>query len=230
MNRLYLIFSLLLGTMLCSCQNASFVEPVVPVPPGNNFWYTNASRDITGRIKLQDDQHGGYNPLPASKVVIAWEMPNDPSKSLYIYGSGTYSKVGKDDYYFTVHLPDSLPKFSLLGMDTTNVIAAGHIILISNTQVTDGDTLRHDLDWDNYQILGGMDNVGVIFVRGNPSLAGRKLTVANSFPGFNFMFAKKMDPSSQTVIDFEPAFPNDIEIEIDKDGHDCKRNTAFWLQ
>lgn len=230
MNRIYLIFSLLLGTMLCSCQNASFVEPVVPVPTDSKFFYTNASTDITGSIKLQDDQHGGYNPLPSAKIVIAWEMPNDPSRSLYIYGSGTYAQVGKDDYSFTVHLPDSLPKFCLPGMDTTNAIAAGHIILISNTQVTIGDTLRRDLDWDNYQILGGMDYVGVIFVKGNPSLAGRKLTAANSFPGFNLMLAKRMDPASQKVTQFELADPTGIEIEVDKDGHDCKRNTAFWLQ
>ena len=224
MNKIfYLTFSLLLGTVVCSCnliQNASFNPPDVPV---SDFWYTNEPKmDINGSV--HDDHGGGHNPLNGL-VIAAWEIPNDPSRSLYVYGTGTLA--GFKDYTFTIHLRDTLPKFILRNTDTMNAIAAGHIFIVGNMAIKDGDTLHYNSNWDNsYQVIGSMNDVGIIFIKGNPMLLGRSF----KSQGFNLFFATKTD-QNQSVKDFVPIFdPNDIQIQVDDNGGDCKKKTPFWLQ
>ncbi len=117
MKSIYYSLLLLFGILLSSCQNGSFNDPVIPVPV-SDFWYTQEpAASITGYIKLHGDQHGGYNPLPSSKIIVAWEMPNDPTRPLYVYGRGTYTKLANNNYSFTVYLRDTLPDFALLGKE-----------------------------------------------------------------------------------------------------------------
>src|SRR5690242_12695709 len=122
MNKLfYCGLAIFLGMAISSCRDASF-NPVTP-PFVSEFWATGESPKLiaNGRIQLHDDQHGGYKPLPAtSNIIIAWEMPNDTSRSLFVYGKGTISNFGFDNYTFTIMLRDTLPKFALLNKDTTN--------------------------------------------------------------------------------------------------------------
>jgi hypothetical protein len=207
-------------------QDASFNPPIVP-----DFWYTGepAMSILNGRIQLQDDHQGGFKPLPTSNIIVAWEMPNDTSRSLYVYGSGTVSQIGHDKYTFSVTLRDTLPKFVLLNKDTTNAIAAGHIFIIGNTTIIDGDTLHYRSDWDNlYQMIGGMNGIAVIFTKGNTTVAGKSL--AGIPQGFNFFFATRLN-FNDAVTDFLLLNdPNAIEIQVDNDGHDCQQRTPLWLQ
>ncbi|MFI5263682.1 MAG: hypothetical protein ACHQM6_04120 [Candidatus Kapaibacterium sp.] len=226
----YLAIIVLLGSAMCSCnliQEASFTPPVI-----SDFWYTSepAMPISNGRIQLQDDHHGGHNQLPQiANVIVAWEMPNDTSRSLYVYGTGTISKIGYDNYTFTITIRDTLPKFVLLNKDTTNAIAAGHIFIVGNTSIIDGDTLHYHSDWNNsYQMIGSMNGIGIIFSKGNTTLAGKNL--AGMPQGFNFLFATRWN-FTESVTDFVPVYdPNDIEIQVDNDGHDCQAKTPLWLQ
>ena len=179
--------------------------------------------DINGSV--HDEHGGGHNPLNG-QVIAAWEMPNDPSRSLYVYGIGTLS--GFKDYTFTIRLRDTLPKFVLRKTDTTNAIAAGHIFLVSNLGIKNGDTLRQSCNWDSLQVVGSMNDIGVIFIKGTPNLLGKPMGAS---PGFTLFHAKKIDFMNHSVLDFEPIKdPNDIEIQVDDNGPDCKRKTPFWLQ
>ncbi len=223
---LFLVVCVLSGALISSCQNASFTEVNTTPPPTSDFWFTSEpTKHISGEVHIG----GGYNPpLLNATIIVAWEIPNNPSKSMYVYGAGKISKL-YNKYNFDVSLRDTLPKFVLMNMDTTNAIGAGHIFLIDNPGLKDGDTLRHDLDWDNkYHVLGSMNDIGVIFIKGKPTLAGRPLT--GSLPGFILFHARRLDPSGQTVTDFELADPFNIEIEIDDNGKNCKDRTPFWLQ
>src|SRR6185436_48386 len=98
--------------LLCSCKDASFTE--VAPPPVSDYWFTGESAlHVNGRIKLHD-YGGGYIPLPANtNVIAAWELPNGNNRLLYVYGKGTVSKMGRDDYHFDILLGDTLPKFIL---------------------------------------------------------------------------------------------------------------------
>ena len=176
-----------------------------------------------------DQQHGGLKPLPLNvNIVVAWEMPNDPTRSLYVYGSGTYTQRGKDDYTFNVQLIDTLPKFVLKNFDTTNAIAAGHVFLLSNMTTKNGDTLRQNCNWDSLQVVGSMNGIGVIFTKGSPTLAGKNLMGIPQ--GFNLFFATRWD-MNQSVTDFLPVHdPSAIDIQVDDSGDDCRMKTPLWLQ
>jgi hypothetical protein len=233
MKRLLSITILGCFALLCSCKDASFTE-VTPAPV-SDYWFTSESPlRLNGRIKLHD-YGGGYIPLPANAAIIAaWEVPNGTNRLLYVYGKGAISKIGRDDYHFDILLGDTLPKFILAKMDTTNALAACHIFLTSNSTLTTGDTLRYDIDWDyKYQVIGSMNDIGVIFIKGNPPLPGQR-PAGMLPPGFNILHAKKIinpnPPNGPTfVTDFDP-FPFNVEIEVNDDGRDCKGKTPFWLQ
>jgi hypothetical protein len=217
---------LLLGLVISSCQEASFTE-VIPTPP-NDLWYTaEPSLSLSGKIR--DDHNGGRNPLPAdARIVVAWEIPNSSPRLLYIYGTGTIANLGNSSYFFKVNIGDTLPKFVLANTDTTNAIAAAHIFLVGDPAIKTGDTLRYEIDWDyRYQMLGGLNYIGVIFVKGSPVLAGR--SPKGTKPGFNLLLATWVDQKKQSVIDFLPADARNIEIQVDDDGSSCKKNTPFWL-
>jgi hypothetical protein len=231
-NILYLPLLLILGSLI-SCQEASFTA--VNTTPPSESWFTGENGlSLTGRIKLHDNG-GGYKPLPPNaNIIVAWEMPNQSNHQLYVYGGGTITKMGHDDYYFTLRIDDTIPKFVLANMDTSNAIAACHIFLVGNSGLKEGDTLRYDIDWDyKYQMIGSMNDIGILFVKGNPLLPGQR--PRGMMPeGLNLLRAKKIDfnppigPSF--VTEFEPTFPSDIEIEVDDDGKDCKMRTPFWLK
>ena len=226
----YLAITVLLSAAISSCnlvQEASFTPP----PVVSDFWYTSepAIAIINGRIQLQDDHQGGYSPLPPANVIVAWEMPNDTSRSLYVYGTGTISKITKDNYTFTITLRDTLPKFVLLNKDTANALAAGHIFIAGNTSIIDGDTIHYHSDWNNsYQIIGSMNGIGIIFSKGNTTLVGKSL--AGIQQGYNFFIATRWNFNG-SVTNFAPVYdPNAIEIQVDNDGYDCQAKTPFWLQ
>ncbi len=222
-KRFPLVFFFLFGAAISSCQNASFINPVESVPV-SDLWYTGEGmKDISGAV--HDDHGGGHNPLKG-QVIAAWEMPNDPSRSLYVYGIGTLS--GYQDYTFTIHLRDTLPKFILRNADTTNAIAAGHIFLVDNLGIKNGDTLRQDCNWDSLQVVGSMNEMAVLFIKGRPILLGKNFM--GSSQGFNMFFATRID-QNQAVKDFVPIFNSkDIEIRVDDSGGDCKKKTPYWLQ
>jgi hypothetical protein len=231
MNKVfYLTLTILLGIAISSCRDASF-DPIAPFV--SDFWVTGESPMViaNGRIQLHDDPHGGYKPLPAtSAIIIAWEMPNDTSRSLYVYGGGTISKIGFDSYIFTVILRDTLPKFALFNKDTMNAMAAGHIFLTLSTTIADGDTLHYNSNWDNaYQMIGSMNEVAVIFTKGNAVLPAQN-TKGPIPKGFSLLRATKQDQSRERVTEFEPADPFRTEVEVDDNGHDCQSKTPFWLQ
>jgi hypothetical protein len=231
-NIFYIALLLMLGSLI-SCQEASFTA--VDTPPPSEYWYTGEQGlSLNGRIKLHDNG-GGYKPLPANaKIIVAWEMPNTAAGSLYIYGEGTIAQIGRDDYHFNVLLSDTLPKFILKNTDTTDAIAAAHIFLVSNLRIGNGDTMRYDFDWDlKYQMVGSMNGIGILFVKGNPVLPGQKPR-SSMFSGYNILQAKRIEVNPpgvpSYVTDFEPAYPFSTEIEVDDDGKDCKMRTPFWLK
>ncbi len=222
-KRFALVFFLALGAVICSCQNASFINPAESVPV-SDLWYTGEGmKDISGEV--HDDHGGGQKPLNG-QVIAAWEMPNDPSRSLYVYGIGTLS--GNKDNTFTIHLRDTLPKFVLRSADTTNAIACGHIFLVDNFGIKNGDTLRQNCNWDSLNVVGSMNEMAVLFIKGSPTLLGKNFMA--SLQGFNLFFATRMD-QNQRVKDFVPIYNSKgIEIRVDDNGSDCKKRTPYWLQ
>ena len=223
---LFLVVFVSFGTVMLSCMNALFTE--VNTTPPSDLWFTaEPTIHYTGMIR--DDHNGGKNPLPATAiVVIGWELPGYGTRAMYIYGTGSVTPIGNNRYKFDVTLLDTLPKFVLKNMDTIDAISAGHIFLLADATMKTGDTIKCDLNWDNsYKILGSLNDIGIIFVKGNPTLAGQP--PKGAMPGFNLLEARRLDPSGQSVTDFGVVPPFGLEITVDDDGQSCKDQTPFWI-
>ncbi|MDP4221459.1 MAG: hypothetical protein Q8896_13570, partial [Bacteroidota bacterium] len=109
----------------------------------------------------------------------------------------------------------------------SNAVAACHIFLLADANIHEGDTIRQSDDWNAYKIMGSLNEISVIFSKGSPTLAGRK--IPGNPIGFNSFVATRWDLNG-SVTDFFPADPTRVEIEVDDDGHDCKQKTPLWLQ
>ncbi|MEI8133492.1 MAG: hypothetical protein WCH46_00275 [bacterium] len=227
-NRYLIIFCIAAGA-LSSCREASF-DAVIP-PYESEYWFvgTPSGPPIQGNIFLKDGGGGGGNqPLPAgASVVIGWEIPNSSPRAFFLYGGGLINRtmvMGKEYDDYTIRLHDSLPKFVLMNGDTTNAIAAGHILLLDNNSRHDGDTLTLGMnqDWKNTHILGGLEKIGMIFMRGDVSVGGRTGT---AMPAGYYFLRSRRENSMNTVVESELAL-GPLDIHVDDDQHN---NSPMWL-
>ena len=230
---------------LASCD-ASFTVPNPVNPNAIPLLNTKTnSYPLTGYVLSSFERCRDTLPLGA-RIIVAWEMPNTAQKQFYVYGTGTVNDTLMNipyiptppppfnkGYRLDVTIDSNLPRVVFWpNADSANVIAVGHLFLTTNQYIKNADTLSYSNFIESDDILGGVEETAVVYIKGTPLLFNKP--IGNATPthqGYNFLRGYKNfpDPSRfSSSIDSSYAKAFYLTIENDRDGTELYN--PFWLK
>lgn len=206
----------ILATLMIGCRDNILDSTTNANPPSNGGTTTTTPYTITGTLEVNPS----FTIPDNARLVVMWGISATSPDYEIIYGQGLIDRANKT---FSITFNEPLQDAALnLSKDRLNGVGVGYIMLTTDPTLQDGVRLNGN----NAQVLGSVDNICIIYTKGDPKTWGYNASNPTTWlegscsgqwlPSFNSGFNVGRGIEMNCRFDgFTPVSPNGLKLIVD---------------